>query len=101
MQEHRQAIHVDQHLAVNGSGGAVFALGDAATVEQPHVLDHAEELFQQADVNNDGVLSCSEVRTACVRCPHQGGRTCSRGTASDIVAVCSASCARKHSWWQH
>lgn len=24
------------------------------------MLDHAEELFKQADVNGDGVLSCSE-----------------------------------------
>lgn len=61
-QEHRHAIHVDQHLAVKGSGGSIFALGDAATVDQPHVLDHAEELFRQADVNGDGLLNCAEVR---------------------------------------
>lgn len=61
LQEHRHAIHVDQHLVVNGSGGSIFALGDAATVDQPHVLDHAEDLFRQADVNGDGVLSTSEV----------------------------------------
>lgn len=62
MQEHRHAIHVDQHLAVKGSGGAIFALGDAATVDQPHVLDHAEELFRKADANGDGLLNCAEVR---------------------------------------
>lgn len=61
LQEHQHAIHVDQHLAVNGSGGTIFALGDAATVDQPHVLDHAEELFKRADINGDGVLSCAEV----------------------------------------
>ena len=62
IQEHPHAINVDQHLVVSGSGGAMFALGDAANVEQPHVLDHAEELFKQADGDADGMLTCSEVR---------------------------------------
>lgn len=73
-QEHSKAVDVDHHLSVRGSGGSIFAIGDAATIGQERALDHAEELFEQADTNKDGVLSAHEVRglirTAKERYPH-------------------------------
>ena len=40
------ALKTDHHLVVKGSGGTIFALGDAATIQQDKALDHAAELFR-------------------------------------------------------
>ncbi len=32
---------------VKGSGGSIFALGDAATIQEDKALDHAAELFRR------------------------------------------------------
>ena len=48
MQEHVHALKTDHHLVVKGSGGTIFALGDAATIQQDKALDHAAELFRRA-----------------------------------------------------
>ena len=54
-------------------------------VDQPHVLDHAEELFRRADRDSDGLLSCAEVATAAQsttsRCQH---------LCADLGTACSA-----------
>ena len=34
-------------MRVHGSAGSIFALGDAATIEQPHALQYAEQLFKE------------------------------------------------------
>eukprot|EP00983_Pelagomonas_calceolata_P121172 1160776-Pelagomonas_calceolata.AAC.2 len=46
-QDHFRSILTDQYLEVKGSNGSIFALGDAATIEQPKALSYCEELFDQ------------------------------------------------------
>ncbi|EIE24243.1 FAD/NAD(P)-binding domain-containing protein [Coccomyxa subellipsoidea C-169] len=60
-QEHWRSLMVDNNLRVKGSD-SIFALGDAATIEQERVLRHAEELFEQGDANHDGMLSSDELQ---------------------------------------
>ncbi|KAJ2824940.1 hypothetical protein GGI24_003286 [Coemansia furcata] len=49
VQKNRHAITVDEHLRVKGvADGSVYALGDCATVEYPHLLNHITELFDSA-----------------------------------------------------
>ena len=38
----------------------MFALGDCSTIEQELMIHQAQELFKQADVNNDGTLTLEE-----------------------------------------
>jgi NADH:ubiquinone reductase (non-electrogenic) len=40
-----RSILTDEFLRVKGSNGSIFAIGDAATIDQPKALDYAEELF--------------------------------------------------------
>ncbi|KAJ1822937.1 hypothetical protein LPJ56_000481 [Coemansia sp. RSA 2599] len=48
-QKNRHAITVDCRLRVKGiDDGSVYALGDCATVEYPHLLEHINELFSSA-----------------------------------------------------
>ncbi|EIE19302.1 nucleotide-binding domain-containing protein [Coccomyxa subellipsoidea C-169] len=70
-QTHFRSIVTDQYLRVLGSGGSIYAIGDAATIQQActhclplesKALSHSEELFDQADVSKDGKLQLSEVR---------------------------------------
>ncbi|GAB4815644.1 hypothetical protein N2152v2_002690 [Parachlorella kessleri] len=89
-QTHFRSIVTDEYLRVKGSGGSIYALGDAATIEQDKqdkvgaamwalvvirrdelpvaaiieqgkALDKAEQLFEQADVNGDGKLCLREL----------------------------------------
>ncbi|KAJ9530429.1 hypothetical protein QJQ45_000803 [Haematococcus lacustris] len=62
-QSHFRSIMTDEYLRVNGSGGSIWAIGDAATIDQPKALDFADSLFQQADLNHDERLSLSELRS--------------------------------------
>lgn len=57
-----RSIVTDGHLQVKGSNGTIFAIGDASTIEQKKALEYADELFKQADTNNDGELQLSELR---------------------------------------
>ncbi|KAL3145311.1 hypothetical protein ABBQ38_001571 [Trebouxia sp. C0009 RCD-2024] len=61
IQEHWKSLKTDQFLQVQGTGGSILALGDAATVSQDTALNHAEQLFAEGDVNGDGTLNCEEV----------------------------------------
>ncbi|KAJ2550152.1 hypothetical protein IWW35_003427 [Coemansia sp. RSA 1878] len=48
-QKNKHAITVDAYLRVKGiRDGSVYALGDCATVEYPHLLEHINELFESA-----------------------------------------------------
>ncbi|KAI8321230.1 hypothetical protein GQ54DRAFT_262130 [Martensiomyces pterosporus] len=48
-QKNRHAITVDDRLRIKGvPDGSVYALGDCATVEFPHLLAHLAELFDSA-----------------------------------------------------
>lgn len=40
-----RSILTDDFLRVKGSNGSIWALGDAATIDQPKAIEHAEELF--------------------------------------------------------
>lgn len=46
-----------------GSGGSIFAIGDAATIEQNSALAKADELFVRADTDGDGAVDLEELRT--------------------------------------
>ena len=62
-QTHFRSVVTDEFLRVKGSNGCIFAVGDAATIEQQRALDAAEELFVEANINNDGRLQLSELRS--------------------------------------
>ncbi|KAK9815675.1 hypothetical protein WJX72_007865 [[Myrmecia] bisecta] len=62
LQTHFRSITTDEYLRVKGSGGTIFALGDAATIEQDKAMDHASELFERADTHHHGKLNLDEVR---------------------------------------
>ncbi|KAK9813760.1 hypothetical protein WJX73_007780 [Symbiochloris irregularis] len=62
-QSHFRSIVTDSYLRVLGSDSTIWALGDAATVDQPRALERAEELFDQADPNSKGKLSLAELQT--------------------------------------
>jgi NADH:ubiquinone reductase (non-electrogenic) len=63
-QTHFRSIVTDEYLRVHGApDGTMFALGDAATIEQQKALDKADELFEKADIDNNGRLSRRELAT--------------------------------------
>ena len=54
-----RSIVTDEYLCVKGSKGTIFAMGDAATVEQPKALDRAKVL--PCPVLPYVVLACSSL----------------------------------------
>lgn len=63
-QTHFRSIVTDEYLRVRGAPeGSMFAIGDAATIEQQKALDKADELFEKADVDNSDSLSLKELRS--------------------------------------
>jgi len=73
-QTHFRSIVTTPSLEVVGSGGTIFALGDAATIGAGAALGAAADLFSEADANGDGFLDLAELRallrTAAGRYPH-------------------------------
>ncbi|KAK9830323.1 hypothetical protein WJX72_011009 [[Myrmecia] bisecta] len=61
-QTHFRSIVTDEYLCVKGSNGTIYALGDAATIEQERALDHVGELWERADVDKDDKLQLLEIR---------------------------------------
>lgn len=61
-QTHFRSIITDEFLRVKGSNDSIYAIGDAATIEQPKALDHSSELFESADTNKDDKLTLAELR---------------------------------------
>ncbi|GIL56627.1 hypothetical protein Vafri_11967 [Volvox africanus] len=61
-QSHFRSVLTDECLRVKGSDGSIWALGDAATIDQPKALDYAEQLFDAADTNKDGKLNLQELK---------------------------------------
>lgn len=55
-QDHFRSILTNEYLEVKGSNGTIFALGDAATIEQPKALTYAEELFREVRRRGCAVL---------------------------------------------
>jgi hypothetical protein len=67
-------VLTDGFLRVLGSSGSIWAFGDAATIAQPKAVTHADEMFEYADMNEDGRVSVAELqrvlRAASKRCSH-------------------------------
>eukprot|EP00891_Asterochloris_glomerata_P001208 jgi/Astpho2/1208/Aster-08175 len=70
-EQHWRSLKTNSYLQVKGTDGSIFALGDAATIDQEHALAHAAALFEEGDVNKDGVLSCQEVLALLVKARKQ------------------------------
>ncbi|CAE7948171.1 NDB1 [Symbiodinium sp. KB8] len=62
VQSRVRGLATDEWLHVWGSLGSIFALGDASSVQQDCACLYAEELFKEADVNNEGKLSVEALR---------------------------------------
>lgn len=61
-QTHFRSIVTDEYLRVRGApDGSMFAIGDAATIEQQKALDKADELFIKGDADGNGRLSMKEL----------------------------------------
>jgi len=76
-QTNRRSLTTDTTLCVKGSPArSIFAMGDAATVEQSAALAHAEELFSEFDGDASGTLEVGELeqllKRASKRFPHLG-----------------------------
>jgi NADH:ubiquinone reductase (non-electrogenic) len=63
-QTHFRALLTDEHLRVLGTDGSIWAIGDAATVATPKALEFANELFEEADREKDGVLTLAELQVS-------------------------------------
>jgi NADH dehydrogenase len=65
-QRHYKALTVDDKLRVIGidkitaKGPKIFAVGDCCTIDTPTLVDKLLELFQVADVDQNGTLSLEE-----------------------------------------
>eukprot|EP00913_Durusdinium_trenchii_P018664 g17539.t1 len=55
-------IITDDWLQVRGSGGSIYALGDAASVRHERTSPYSEQLFTAADLDNSGDLTLTELR---------------------------------------
>lgn len=62
VQSRVRGLATDEWLHVWGSLGSIFALGDASSVQQDCACLYAEELFKEADVNNEGKLTVEALR---------------------------------------
>ncbi|KAJ1882952.1 hypothetical protein H4R99_005068 [Coemansia sp. RSA 1722] len=77
-QKNRHAITVDCRLRVKGvDDGSVYALGDCATVEYPHLLENINELFNSAHSKDTTDITRAEfskfVQTAAKEYPSAAG----------------------------
>jgi NADH:ubiquinone reductase (non-electrogenic) len=62
-QNHFRSIITDEYLRVRGApDNSIFALGDAATIEQQKALDKADELFERAPKDSSGGISLKGLR---------------------------------------
>eukprot|EP01099_Mayorella_cantabrigiensis_P001099 TRINITY_DN1453_c0_g2_i1.p1 TRINITY_DN1453_c0_g2~~TRINITY_DN1453_c0_g2_i1.p1 ORF type:complete len:361 (-),score=92.29 TRINITY_DN1453_c0_g2_i1:20-1102(-) len=60
-QTNRRALLTDEFMKLKGSDN-IYAIGDAATVEQKKLLANFIELFRKADMDGDGFLSLRELQ---------------------------------------
>jgi len=61
-QTNRRALLTDEFMKLKGSDN-IYAIGDAATVEQKKLIANFMELFRKADLDGDGFLSLKELQT--------------------------------------
>ncbi|KAG0189623.1 hypothetical protein DFQ28_003162 [Apophysomyces sp. BC1034] len=62
-QAHKRVLRTDGFLRLMGAKD-IFALGDCATIENPKLIAHIMEIFEQADTNHDGSLTEDEFKGA-------------------------------------
>lgn len=66
VQAHRRVLTTDNYLHLRGlEDDSIYALGDCATIENPNLLDHIMEFFEEADTNKDGSLQLNEFLAIC------------------------------------
>lgn len=61
-----RSIATNEYLQVKGSNGTIYAIGDAATIEQDKALDRVPELFDRyvrARANSLSLLLCLQGRS--------------------------------------
>ncbi|KAF8950988.1 hypothetical protein BGZ46_004221 [Entomortierella lignicola] len=60
-QSNKHAIETDEYMRVLGAPKeTVYAIGDCATIPQPHFVDRVMHYLKENDANGDGVLSYEE-----------------------------------------
>jgi len=61
-QTNLRALVTGHYLNLLGSNN-IYALGDCATIQQGSMIKKLEELFKEADLNNDNLISLDEFKT--------------------------------------
>ncbi|KAI9277590.1 hypothetical protein BY458DRAFT_504523 [Sporodiniella umbellata] len=65
-QEHKRVLVTDGYLHLKGvQDNSIFALGDCATIDNPHLVDQIIDLFREGDKNKDDHLDFQEFVTLC------------------------------------
>ncbi|KAI8365447.1 hypothetical protein EDC96DRAFT_565300 [Choanephora cucurbitarum] len=65
-QAHKRVLTTDGYLHLNGvQDQSIYALGDCASIENPKLLEHILEFFEEADSDQDGSLRYDEFLVAC------------------------------------
>ncbi|OBZ90278.1 External alternative NAD(P)H-ubiquinone oxidoreductase B1, mitochondrial [Choanephora cucurbitarum] len=65
-QAHKRVLTTDGYLHLNGvPDQSIYALGDCASIENPKLLEHILEFFEEADSDQDGSLRYDEFLVAC------------------------------------
>lgn len=65
-QAHKRVLTTDGYLHLRGlEDDSIYALGDCATIENPNLLEHIMEFFEEADSDKDGSLSLNEFLAIC------------------------------------
>ncbi|KAG0258633.1 hypothetical protein BG011_003159 [Mortierella polycephala] len=63
-QSNIHAIETDAYMRVIGTPeGTVYAIGDCATIPQPHFVDKVMTILKEHDTNGDNLLSYDEFKT--------------------------------------
>ncbi|CEP19644.1 hypothetical protein [Parasitella parasitica] len=65
-QAHKRVLTTDGYLHLRGSeDNSIYALGDCATIENPNLMEHIMDFFEEADSDKDGSLQLNEFLTIC------------------------------------
>lgn len=70
-QNHPRSILTDGYMRVKGSNGRIWAIGDAAAIEQERALTHADELFARAANGGDGRLTIPELKNVLIEASNE------------------------------
>ncbi|KAI7908056.1 uncharacterized protein BX663DRAFT_492830 [Cokeromyces recurvatus] len=65
-QAHKRVLTTDGYLHLAGvEDKSIYALGDCATIENPNLLEHLMDIFEEADTNKDGKIQLHEFLIIC------------------------------------